>query len=291
MPGPNRKLAGRKGDLAVHPRRKRFGDVRLWVNRCFDAQTRRAEFVRRWLLDPTEGDEANLLLCCRYHEHDHFPDELPGKVWASRLSAAAGFWFHPRREQCRTCCPLGPAGQARYLVYDTETTGTSYSDVVIQLGFVLFDGTGREIRRYERVWRTEQPSNPWAQRVHGIPLEEVRGSDTSPGDGLTVFQEVLDEVGRNGGVVVAHNAAFDHRMVQQTADREGFDLRWGPTEFCTARALKTRSVTERGPSCKNGEVYRYLGGPALGRMHRALTDALATAYIFFRAQDLGWCAL
>lgn len=276
----------------AHPRRAGGGDIRVWANRCFDAEMARREFIGRWATTTKEnggGDDVHLRLCCTYHEHSFFPSTPLSQPKVARILSVAGYWFHPDRDRCRTC--RGPSNDVRYVVYDTETTGTSKEDEVIQLGFVAFDGTGREVRRYEEVWRTDRKSNPWAQRVHGIPPGEVVSSTVSQAEGLREFQSVLYQLraGGKGGLLIAHNSAFDHRLVQQTAHRAGIKLDWCVQEFCTAKALKGVSPAQRGGNCKNGDVYRFLGGPpVLGRMHRALADARATAHIFFHGQDAGW---
>ena len=277
-------------DRIVHPRRAVGEDIRVWANRCFDAEMVRRSFIAGWVenVDKQEHEaeeDVVLRICCTYHEHATFPPQLP-PTKLSEIRSVAGYWFHPDRNRCRTCCSSG--GGVRYVVYDTETTGSSREDEVIQLGFVAFDGKGREVRRYEEVWRTSRPSNPWAQRVHGIPPEEVAASRVSQAEGLREFQSVLYQLREEGGLLIAHNSAFDHRLVQQTAHRAGVDLDWCVPEFCTAKALKDVPTTERGTNCKNGDVYQFVGGPDLGRMHRALVDARATAYIFFHGKDSGW---
>jgi DNA polymerase III epsilon subunit-like protein len=229
-----------------------------------------------------------------YHEHHYFqPDGLmlSGTAVATLQQRFSGYWFHPDPEKCRTCSPrleTASPGVPKFVVYDTETTGSSKTDIVIQLGFVAFDSFGKEIRRYEEVWRSDKRSSPMAEKVHGIQHSEVQASRTEAAGGLTDFQQILCELRDNQGVLVAHNAAFDHRMVQQTADRAGIKLDWCAKEFCTAKALRTRSDTERGPNCKNSQVYSHIGGLPLGKMHRALVDARATAHIFFHGQDMGW---
>ncbi len=250
--------------------------------------------MRSWMARPAAGDTegsttSDLRLCCTYHEHDFFGGRpLPPPLLA-RLRRATGFWFHPERARCRTCVHAGPgADLPKYIVFDTETTGSSKEDVVIQLGFVVFDSSGREVQRYEEIWQSDRPSNPWAQKVHQIAPAEVKASRTGAAEGLAVFQAALRRVAESGGLAVAHNYKFDHRLLQQTAAAAGVHLDWCTQSFCTAAALKHRSVEERGPNCKNGDVYTYLGGEDLGQMHRALVDARATAHIFFCGQDAGW---
>ena len=173
------------------------------------------------------------------------------------------------------------------LVFDTETTGLSASDVVIQLGYVYMLSDGTVLEEYEKILHSLTSSNPVALKVHGIKDQTVRSSPHDPHTELEAFLGVARQVLRAGGRLVAHNAEFDVRLLQQTADAVGvkrFDL--GPV-FCTATKLKRVPTSERGATCKNADVYRCLGGPAMD-MHHALNDAKATAYIYQHGLQNAW---
>jgi DNA polymerase III epsilon subunit-like protein len=173
------------------------------------------------------------------------------------------------------------------LVFDTETTGLSASDVVIQLGYVYMLSDGTVLEEYEKILRSLTPSNPFALKVHGIKDQTVRSSTHDPHTELEAFLALARQVIKAGGRLVAHNSKFDVRMLQQTADAVGvehFDL--GPV-FCTATKLKRVSTAERGATCKNADVYHCLGGPPMN-MHHALNDAKATAYIYQHGLQNAW---
>lgn len=227
-----------------------------WVEACADAEDARLElmklFAKGELDAATRRDVALALLA----NPSHFAREL-------RLIA------------------LNPV-----LVFDTETTGLAALDVVIQLGYCLSAG-GMVIEEYEKVWRGDVPSNPFALKVHKIPNRAVLNSPHDPREELNKFADLARRVTEAGGVVVAHNAQFDVRMLGQTARKLGllgFDL---GSVFCTAKNLKRVPCEERGPTCKNSDVYKFLNGPPM-IFHQALNDAKATAYVYEHGLKNAW---
>lgn len=107
-----------------------------------------------------------------------------------------------------------------FLILDTETTGLSKTDEVVQIGIinkagkVLFDGLIK-------------PSVPIGQRaaeVHGISEDDVADCPTIS----NMYWQLHGVI--EGSNVFVFNAPFDRRMLQQSLRQaEHFDL----TELCT----------------------------------------------------------
>ncbi len=275
-----------------HPKRRRGETPHSWSERCATAHEKRLAVWTRFFGEGGADHTEDLEQCIEFHDHPVPPPQWCGHgALLTRYPRSGG----ADRHLCLTCNP--PSGP-EYVIFDTECTGTSRSDVVIQIGAVLCDAKGLELAAYEELWRTNRPSNPFALKVHNIPDAKVRSSPVVPRDGLVRFFHLLKRVQTSGGTVVAHNANFDLRMVRQTlqllaenspGERVPFPLEEGPLVFCTARALRKRSEAERGPNCKNASVYNFLGGPPLiGRLHTALTDARATSFVFFTGKKKSW---
>ena len=184
---------------------------------------------------------------------------------------------------------MSQRGRELTLVFDTETTGLCREDQVIQLGYLLYDGYGNELRRYERLLRTERRIHPQALRTHGISERELseKGSDPLPEIGC--FADLVTRLRKNHGTLVAHNMAFDLRLLRQTFLAHGVRLECGRT-FCTLRNLRGVPRSERGENRTNVGVYEFLKGPAVGqgRAHRALYDAQMTSFIYFHGKRVGW---
>lgn len=175
-----------------------------------------------------------------------------------------------------------------YVVFDTETTGTSKEDLVIQMGYVVYDADGVQMDRHERVWQCDRRSSDFARKMHEISITTTRNSIYSSKTELEAFRNLVETIQKNNGMIVAHNAVFDTRMLSQTAAANNLDWESFPC-FCTMKSLKGRTVEERGSNCKNEAVYLHLGGPPIsGKMHTALNDATATAFIFFTGKERKW---
>lgn len=156
------------------------------------------------------------------------------------------------------------AASGAFWAFDTETTGLSREDRVIELALVEFKGgapTG------QRVVRRFSPEGRWskaAEAVHGITLRELRREPLwrDKAAGLASWLK--------GRVLVAHNAAFDRRMLEAELERAGGKL--PPVEWvCTRDASK---AVHPKASHKLADMCALKGVP-LSNHHRADCDAEA----------------
>jgi DNA polymerase III epsilon subunit-like protein len=279
-----------------HPRKSEFDGqpIWIWVNACADAEQLRGDLLSR--LHTLNDTEKEFILS----EKHLFPREMT----SVQIENTSGVLTHIgtsspgiHTKVTNDTAFVETTGiyiedhpnvpNNAVLVFDTETTGISKQDQIIQMGYQLFTHEGEVLRTYEKIWQGHRSSNPFALLVHQIPDKVVK---TSPNDStreLKLFADLTREVQNTGGTVVAHNAKFDTRMVKQTADLLGLDIDIGPV-FCTMKSLKKRTKEERGQNCKNEDVYIFLGGKSLGKMHTALVDTKATAHIYFYGKKADW---
>ncbi len=254
-----------------HPKRKYNVPIWEWTNECAEAHEKRTKCIREYMNRKTFEDHMleNIKLCISYGEHTCQPDILPTQEFVlltQRLVSA----------------------RLKYIVFDTETTGTSKEDVIIQLGYIAYDEYFHEIFTYEKILKSDSTSNKMALRIHGISDHKVATSPYTLHEELQTFLLVLQTLKKNKGTLVAHNASFDTRMLKQSVNYCRLSWNDDVKAFCTMLALKKRSESERGVNCKNEQVYQYLGGTKLGNMHSALVDATATAYIYRCGVDRNW---
>lgn len=146
----------------------------------------------------------------------------------------------------------------RFAVVDTETTGFGKTDRILEIGIVLVDGN-EIVQEWETLINPERDISN--SNIHGITSELVSIAPT--------FSEVINEISGflDGRIFVAHNVAFDTRMLNHEFDRVNREIDFGKP-FCTLQATKMKLE-------KACEEY---GVKNLGA-HRALTDARATALI------------
>jgi len=270
-----------------HPKRRRGDPMWAWVDECVHADECRYTFIREQMKNTmfSPDEMESIQLCVSYHEHCNYTNVQASLEFLSLV----GPEFQSRRDNCYACCESSVINQGAVVVADTETTGLSKEDDVIQLGFVVYDEHGKELYVYERIWQTDRKSHSRAYGVHGIPDDVVKSSPYTPSVESLHFCDVLTRIRANDGVFVAHNAKFDMRMIQQTMSRTGSKgaVQW-PRVFCTLLAVKQLDEKARGKDCKNEQVYTFWGGPLIhGRAHTALVDLRMTAFIYKTGCDAG----
>ena len=128
-----------------------------------------------------------------------------GMDWRRSLPAIARDWLKQR--------PL-------YL--DTETTGLGPTDEVVEIAVIEHDGTPLIDTRL----RPSKPIPPEATRVHGIGPLDVQDAPTWP----EVQQAVCAAL--HGRALVIYNAAYDLRMLVQTAHRHASPRPPAENAFC-----------------------------------------------------------
>ena len=133
----------------------------------------------------------------------------------------------------------------RFAVIDTETTGFSKSDRIVE--FACLTVVGDEVvDEYETLIQPNRDPGP--VHVHGITPSMLQSAP----DFQAVFADIAARL--HGAVLVAHNISFDLRMIVQEVDRLGRSLFDPGQGVCT---YKLTGFQEAGP-CRT----RCWAGPA-----------------------------
>lgn len=157
-----------------------------------------------------------------------------------------------------------------YFVLDTETTGLSASDEILQIGIVDSDGA----TVLNQLIKPTIPIPSGASAIHGFTDRDVADAPS--------FKQVYIRLSTllAGQVVVAYNMDFDWRMLQQTAARYSLpDLRLGKRHCAMKQYARFKGVRQN-----NGRnyVWHKLGnalrqeGLLVAKAHDALDDARMT---------------
>ena len=103
---------------------------------------------------------------------------------------------------------------AKYILFDTETTGNQQEDRIIQVGAMVVDASGK-IEVYDELCSTVLPIKIDAMAVHGITPEmiESKGKFVE-----TNFYKALQSLNNQDNYLIAHNMPFDLGMIK----KEGF---------------------------------------------------------------------
>ena len=162
-----------------------------------------------------------------------------------------------------------PLASAELLVVDTETNGLGGEACeVIEVGAVLVGG-GELHDRWESLVRPSAPLRRMIKRLTGISDEMV--------DAAPRLEDVMPELAASldGRVLVAHNAAFDRRVLRQAFERIGLD--WpDPPMLCTAALARKLLPLQR--ERRLGALADALG-IEVRVAHRALADAETCARV------------
>lgn len=106
----------------------------------------------------------------------------------------------------------------RRIVVDTETTGFGRRSEVLEVAIIDAD-TGEVL--YDTPVLPAGPIQSAASAVHGLTRTELKRLGAEP---WPAHHEVVAQIIYEAGLVLAYNADFDRRLLEQTAERYGFDL-------------------------------------------------------------------
>jgi len=179
--------------------------------------------------------------------------------------------FHQPGQQALGHLPLR---HLTYVVFDTETTGLDPTggDEIIQLGAVrIVNGRLRNEEIVDQLVNPQRPVPPESVKVHGIQPHLLA---TQP-----PITEVLPHFHRfaQDAVLVAHNAAFDMKMLQVKEGATG--LRFDHPVLDTLLLSSIVHPHQEGHSLD--AIAARLNVRIVGR-HTALGDALATAEVLLK---------
>jgi DNA polymerase III epsilon subunit-like protein len=104
---------------------------------------------------------------------------------------------------------------AKYILFDTETTGGSEEDRIIQIGSMIVDSK-EPIEIYDELCSCEVPIKLEAMEVHNITPNLL---ENKPKFIDTNFYKRLNELNSSENYLIAHNLPFDLGMLQ----KEGFE--------------------------------------------------------------------
>jgi DNA polymerase-3 subunit epsilon len=156
-----------------------------------------------------------------------------------------------------------------YVILDIETTGGKFNEEgITEIAIYKFDGHN-VVDQFISLVNPEKPIQEFVVRLTGINNKMLRNAPK--------FYEVAKRIVEitKDCIVVAHNAAFDYRILRTEFERLGFDFY--RNTLCTVEL--SQNLIENQPSYSLGKLTKSLGIPITDR-HRATGDALATVQLF-----------
>jgi DNA polymerase-3 subunit epsilon len=162
------------------------------------------------------------------------------------------------------------------VVLDFETTGLSpgAGDRAIEIGAVRIED-GEVTGRFQVLMNPGQRVSSFIESYTGITnamLQEARPC----GEVMRDFAEFI-----GGYNLVAHNASFDKRFLDNELDRISMDY---SGQF-SCSMLTARRIFQQAPDHKLGTLVEFMNIPAEGVFHRALYDSEMTAKLWLAMLD------
>ena len=165
-----------------------------------------------------------------------------------------------------------------YTVFDTETTGLDPKggDEIISIGAVrIVNGRLLPSEHFDRLIDPKREI-PWQSiQFHGIESKMLAGQPTIERV-LPLFHQFAEDT-----ILVAHNAAFDMRMLQLKEDESGVQFRNPVLDTMLLSAV----VHPGHKSHDLEQIAERVGVSIVGR-HTALGDAIATGEVFLKLVPL-----
>ncbi len=168
-----------------------------------------------------------------------------------------------------------------FVVLDFETTGLRNEDTIIEIGYVwIRDGKIKDERS-----TLVNPGKPISRRI-----TKITGISTEMVKDAPYLSDIIEGFSRflRGKLIVAHNASFDMRFLNNALKDAGLD----PINeyICTMRMFraykKEMGISTPGAKLSDLTAFFTLHND---RAHRALEDAQVTAKAFMNmAQVLDW---
>jgi len=183
---------------------------------------------------------------------------------------------------CRAQSVLSqPLAQARFVVFDTETTGLNpKTDRILSIGAVAVRGFSVITNDYFEANLQQEFS-----KNQSIPIHEITpGSAAKAVPELTVLDEFIKYIG--GSVLIGHYVDFDFAMLTHATER-GLGLAIQNRKYDTMQLLKrtdnhfAQPQLHRAADLELAALCRRYNIPQTDR-HTAVGDALATALLFIK---------
>ncbi len=109
---------------------------------------------------------------------------------------------------------------AKYILFDTETTGTQEEDRIIQVGAMIVHSKN-EVKVFDELCSTIPPIKIEAMAVHGITPDLLEGKDICIN---TNFYKTLQTLNSDENYLIAHNMPFDLAMLEKEGFKSNFKI-------------------------------------------------------------------
>jgi len=109
----------------------------------------------------------------------------------------------------------------KHIYLDTETTGISDSDRIIQLGFMVVDSSSKDIEVHNGFCLPDVPLTISAMETHHVTPDQLVGKPSCID--MLEYKRLL-ELNNDGNILIIHNASFDLKMLEKEGFKNEFQV-------------------------------------------------------------------
>jgi len=155
------------------------------------------------------------------------------------------------------------------ILLDTETTGFSNNDIILQLSYIVFNDC-EILKTYDQLVKINPKVKITNSSIHGIT------NDKCEKDGICI-NDILDRFIKDINYcksIIGHNISFDIRMLRNEFVRNNKEF------FIVESKIIEDTMTLSGGRIKLGVLYEKLFNEKMENAHNAYYDVLATYKVY-----------
>ncbi|MFL8937749.1 PolC-type DNA polymerase III [Rossellomorea oryzaecorticis] len=175
-----------------------------------------------------------------------------------------------------------PIREMTFIVFDTETTGfrVNAEDRLLEIGAVLVEGkTVKEKLTFQTFSNPNRLISREIAELTGITANDVEQAP-SAFEAISAFFDFLGE--NKADCLAGHYVSFDELVLRSELKRTGYSLKMPPS----IDTLNLIGYLAPSYDMRDLERYAQIFGTRMYPRHRAVNDALTTAYLFVELLEL-----
>ena len=163
------------------------------------------------------------------------------------------------------------------MVMDTETSGFSEKDLVLQLSYILFNDK-EELKRMDLVIKIDPKFKITNSHIHGITNQICQTKGILINEALDLFCNDLQIT----KALIGHNLQFDIRMLKNEFNRLKLncDIMTSKPIEDTWHLAKEKYGKDKSIKLKLGDVHKLEFNKEMVNAHNALYDVIATMNVY-----------
>lgn len=144
---------------------------------------------------------------------------------------------------------------SKLVIFDTETTGLSEEDRIIQVGAIVAELDNKRYYEdpYDELCSCGVPIKEAAMLTHGIKEEDIQNKPPFP---KTNFKKRFDELNNKDNYLIAHNLDFDKKMIEKEGYKDKIHFKLIDTLQCARHLYQINDIV-KGSKLSNHKLQTF----------------------------------